>query len=86
MNMHIRQHIGYYTAFALVQLLGLVLILRASGDRDLQMMLILGATLFYFLFAIVHHMLDHDLSAKVVIEYALMGCLGLAISLVVFNT
>ena len=80
-----KKHIKYYIAFIFVQLLGLTLIVLSAGNRQMQLGAILATTLFYFIFAIVHHMLDHDLNTKIVVEYALMGCLGLTVSLILFN-
>ncbi len=85
MKTEIRKHIGYYVAFSVVQLLGLALVLLSAGNRQTQQIAILGTTVFYFIFAIAHHYLNHDLNAKIVLEYALMGCVGLAFSLVTFN-
>ncbi|HVF69353.1 MAG TPA: hypothetical protein VNA13_02175 [Xanthomonadales bacterium] len=83
---NLKNHFRYYIAFTLVQILGLGLVLLASGNKQIQLYAVFGTTCFYFLFAIVHHLLDHDLTTKIVIEYALIGCLGLAVSMVVFNT
>jgi hypothetical protein len=80
---NIKKHIRYYIAFAGVQLLGLVLITLAAGDRQTQMFTVLALTVFYFIFAILHHMHDHDLTAKIVIEYALFGSLGLTFAMYV---
>lgn len=81
----LKKHIGYYIAFTLVQTLGLIVVLLASGNRSTQMLAILGTSIFYFVFAIVHHVLDHDLTSKIVIEYALVGALGLSVSLFTFS-
>lgn len=80
-----KKHIRYYIAFSFVQILGLILIVLSAGNRQLQFGAILATTVFYFLFAIAHHMIDHDLNKKIVIEYALMGSLGLTVSLYLFN-
>lgn len=85
MKKNFKKHIGYYIAFALLQLLGLSLVVITSGNRQLQFAAIFLTTFFYFIFAIVHHMLDHDLTSKIVIEYALFGSLGLAVSLMIFK-
>ena len=58
------KHIGYYAAFTLVQLLGMVMIVTTAGNRQLQLAAILGTTIFYFLFAIAHHLLDHHRSER----------------------
>jgi len=83
---HIKSHIRYYIAFTLVQILGLILVLLASGNKQIQLLAVFGTTLFYFMFAVIHHLLDHDLTAKIVIEYALIGCLGLAAYMLVFRS
>lgn len=80
-----KKHLRYYIAFTFVQILGLILIVSSAGNRQLQLIAILATTLFYFIFAVAHHMLDHDLNAKIVLEYALMGCMGLTISLVLYS-
>lgn len=85
-NSNLKSHIGYYIAFILVQVLGLGLVLLASGNKQIQLLAVFGIVCFYFLFAIVHHLLDHDLTSKIVIEYALIGCLGLAISMISLNS
>lgn len=85
MKRRLRKHLGYYIAFTFVQTLGLIVVLLASGNRQTQMFAILGTTLFYFTFAIAHHILDHDLTPKIVIEYALVGSLGLSVSMIAFS-
>lgn len=85
MKEKIKKHLGYYIVFTLVQVLGLILIISVAGNRQIQLTAILAMTCFYFIFAIAHHLLDHDLNAKIVVEYALMGCLGLTVSLILFN-
>lgn len=85
MKKKIKNHLGYYITFTIIQILGFVLILMTAGNRQLQLTSIFATTIFYVIFALIHHYLDHDLSAKIVVEYALMGCLGLTVSLIVFN-
>lgn len=85
MKERIKKHLGYYIVFTLVQVLGLILVISVAGNRQIQLITILAITLFYFVFAIVHHILDHDLNAKIVVEYALMGAFGLTVSLILFN-
>jgi len=82
---NIKKHFGYYLVFWLLQALGGILIVLASGNKPLQLIGIFAETMFYFIFAIVHQMINHELNAKIVVEYALIGCLGLAFSLVLFR-
>lgn len=85
MKERIKKHLGYYLVFGVVQALGLILIISLAGNRQIQLAAVFAMTIFYFVFAIVHHLLDHDLNAKIVVEYALMGCFGLVVSLILFN-
>lgn len=77
----LQNHSGYYMAFVGVSLLGLMLIVFSNGDRRTQMFAVLVFTVFYVVFAILHHIHDHDLNAKIMIEYALFGSLGLALTI-----
>jgi hypothetical protein len=76
-----KNHIGYYAASVGVMILGLLLIVLAGGNRQTQMFSLLAITLFYVVFALLHHIHDHDLTPKIVIEYSLFGSLGLAIAM-----
>ncbi len=85
MIQNFKKHIRYYILFGFVQILGLIVVVLAKGSKQLQYEAILATTVFYFIFAVAHHYRDHDLNAKIVVEYALMGCLGLVVSLILFK-
>jgi hypothetical protein len=76
---HKKHHISYYAVVGLIQLVGLILIIWAGGNKQIQMMYVVLMTLLYVAWGLVHHKIHHDLHAKVVIEYVLMGSLGIAI-------
>ena len=76
-----KNHIGYYLAFSGVAFLGLLLIYLSTGDRRTQMFAILVLTVFYVVFALFHHLHEHDLTPRIVIEYALFGSLGLTFAM-----
>ncbi|HUD04936.1 MAG TPA: hypothetical protein VMR59_03045 [Patescibacteria group bacterium] len=59
--------------------LGLALILLTSPNIKLQSLVILLTVLFYILWGVLHHLINHELSARIVIEYILIGVLGLSI-------
>ncbi len=74
----IKEHRAYYIFFTLIQILGLVILLTAPNQK-IQLTAILLMAFSYFVFAIAHHMMNHDLTAKIVVEYALFASIGLAV-------
>lgn len=63
---------------SLVVILSLSFLLAySSTDRGFQIGVVIATTFFYVLWGIMHHLLNHDLSTKIVIEYVLIGIFGL---------
>lgn len=75
------KHTGYYFLLIIILALGTFLSLQTSGDRQLQMLIMVMTVFFYVLWGILHHLLEHDLSIKIVIEYVLIGSLAMSIVL-----
>ena len=81
----LQKHLIYYFIFLSIETVGVVLIFLMEGEKMMQLWVILGMTLFYMLWGIIHQYIHHHLAAKIVVEYALMGCLGLTVSLILFK-
>lgn len=79
------KHIGYYTSLLGVLIIGFLLISFASPDRLLQISIFALITLFYVILGIVHHRENHDLTAKIVVEYILIGGFGIAVMFFLFK-
>lgn len=79
MYQKLQKHFGYYLSLAAILGLGLALILLTSPNIKLQSLVILLTVLFYILWGVLHHLINHELSARIVIEYILIGVLGLSI-------
>lgn len=77
----IKMHIGYYISLIAILAFGFLLVFLSSPNRNLQMMTVVLTTLFYIFWGIIHHVINHDLHAKIVVEYVLIGGLGLTIVL-----
>ena len=75
------KHWAYYTSLILIFTLGFFLMSISSSNRQLQMGIVVFIALSYVLWGILHHLLNHDLSSKIVIEYVLIGSFGLAVVL-----
>ena len=85
MKKHMKQHFWYYFSFVVIQLLGFGLILLTASNRDVQRMMIIGTTCLYAFWALMHQYFHHHLTPKIVVEYMLIGTLGLIVSLFFFG-
>ena len=72
-------HLPYYLSMAAVFVIGYLIISNFSLNFQLQMILFILVTIFYILIGIVHHLRSHKLSAKIVIEYVLIGAIGISL-------
>ena len=79
------KHIKYYIALLIMQIIGFFIILVFSGNHDLQIAIIIISTIGYVTWAILHQHLEHNLTAKIVIEYVLFGAFGIIVSLFFFR-
>ena len=75
----LKKHFGYYLSLAAILVLGLVLILLTSPNIKLQSFVILLTVFFYVLWGMLHHFINHELTARIMIEYILVGALGISI-------
>jgi hypothetical protein len=75
----LKKHFGYYLSLSAILLLGIILIILTSPNIKLQSLVIALTVFFYVLWGILHHLINHELSSRIVIEYVLVGALGLSI-------
>ena len=75
------KHLIYYLSLITILFLGICLIIQSSYNRNTQLLVVLMTTLFYILWGIIHHLINHDLTSKIMVEYLLMGGFGAAIVL-----
>ena len=69
----------YYISLIFILSLGLFFIILAAPNKNLQLILVLLTTLFHILFGIVHHLINHDLRIRVVVQYIVIGALGITV-------
>lgn len=79
------KHRMYYFLLALLLTLGLLATVFSAGYPKVQMELLLLTTFAYTLVGVLHHYLEHDATLKIVIEYVLIGSLGMAIIVFLFR-
>jgi len=78
MRHKVSNHLGYYISLIAILFLGFLAI-QKSPTRELQMIFFLLITFFYVVYGVIHHLLNHKFNAKIMIEYVLIGCLGISI-------
>ena len=76
-----KKHFSYYLSLLAILLLGIVLVFLTSPNIKLQSLVISLTVFFYVLWGILHHLINHELSTRIVIEYVLIGVLGLSVLL-----
>ncbi len=74
-----KKHLTYYLSLILVLSLGFILIFISSPNIIMQSAILLLTVFFYVLWGTLHHHLNHELTAKIMIEYVLIGLLGTSI-------
>jgi hypothetical protein len=74
----ISEHAVYYISLVVMFSLSFLLA-YSSSDRSFQIGVIVATTFFYVLWGIMHHLMNHDLHGKIVLEYILIGAFGLTI-------
>lgn len=72
------KHSAYYASLIIILTLGFLLAYNNS-DRAFQIGVVIVTTFCYVLWGIMHHLINHDLNAKIVIEYILIGAFGLTV-------
>ncbi len=72
-------HLPYYSSLGGILLIGILLIMYFSPNRDSQFLVVVGMGICYTLLGLIHHHLAHDLVLKIVVEYILIATLGVSL-------
>jgi hypothetical protein len=79
MYIKFKRHLGYYISLVLILSLGLISILLANPNIKMQAGIVFLTVFFYILWGMVHHLINHELTLRIMIEYVLIGALGMSI-------
>ena len=74
-----KKHLAYYISLLAILFFGLVLTFLATPNIKLQSVIVSLTISFYVLWGILHHMINHELTPRIMIEYILIGALGISI-------
>ncbi len=77
----VRKHVVYYASLFAILSFGFFLASIDASDKRLQMAITVMTAFFYVSWGILHHLVNHDLTLKIVVEYILIGSLGITIVL-----
>lgn len=72
------KHFGYYLSMILIFALGFLASVVSYPNLLLVFSALVLTVVFYVIWGIVHHKINHDLSTKIVLEYLLIGLLGIS--------
>ncbi len=75
----LKKHIGYYLSLLAIFTTGFLLTVYTSPNLNLQKLTVTLTIIAYVLWGIFHHFINHELTKRIVIEYSLIGLLGLSI-------
>ncbi len=79
------KHFGYYFYLITILVIGLLVTWRLSPNEQYQMISLVIISIIYAGSGIIHHLLNHDLVDKIVIEYVLVALLGIAAAFFIFR-
>lgn len=75
----INEHVIYYMSLIAIFALGIFLMSLAMPNKQLQMLIFVIMAIFYVIWGVLHHFINHELSNKIVVEYILIATLGVAV-------
>lgn len=73
-----KNHKLYYFSLTLLMSFSFVLLISTGFSRYIQTLIAVLTGILYVIFGISHHFFDHDLHRKIVVEYILIACIGVA--------
>lgn len=85
MDQHTKKHVGYYLSLIGVLLVGLVGIYMVGVDNQLRMTIVMAMATFSIFWGVLHHYIHHDITAKIVLEYVLIGSVAISLAFLVLN-
>ena len=78
-------HGVYYLSLIGILILGFIFVYVSSPNRSYQMLGIIITAFCYALWGILHHMLNHNLRGKIVLEYILISALGVSLAFLILK-
>ena len=74
-----RKHLLYYISLITLLIVGFSMAKYFSHDPSLQMACVVLVAFLYVVWGVLHHVLHHSFSIRVMLEYVAVGVLGISI-------
>lgn len=81
----LKEHIAHYLIYTLIFGGGLLLIFLNKQSTPIALSYLFITAILYFTWSMVHHYINHQLHPRVVVEYILIVCIGIVLSLFLFS-
>ena len=78
------KHFNYYISLLSIFALGLAAAVLVSPNFTLQILIVTLTIVIYVVWGVLHHLLVHELTSKIMVEYILIGLLGLSMIFFIF--
>lgn len=75
----LNKHLGYYMSLLVIFATGFLLTVLVSPNFNIQKIVIIATIVAYVFWGIFHHYKNHELTGRIMVEYILIGLLGLSI-------
>lgn len=80
-----KKHLGYYISFFVILAAGVYLSLQSNGDKALTLKFVGLFAFAYVVWGILHHLVHHSVTVRIVIEYIVVALLGVAVIVLILN-
>ncbi len=79
------KHLLYYLSLAIILSAGVLAVANLHNQKSLQIAIVVLIGLFYVLWGVVHHAVEHSFSIKIMLEYISIALLSISLVLFVLN-
>ena len=79
------KHFLYYLSLTAILAVGVLLVAFFKNQRSLQVAMVILISLFYVIWGVVHHAVEHSFSIKIMLEYIAIALLSISLVLFVLN-
>ena len=79
------RHLAYYISLATIFTIGIIVVQSLRSQKELQIAVIILLCIFYVLWGVVHHIVLHSFSLKVMLEYIAIAVFGVSLILFIYN-
>lgn len=80
-----KKHLGYYISFLIIAGACMFLIFQNNGDKNIVLEFVSLFAFAYIVWGILHHVVHHSVSFRIVVEYIVVALLGVAIIFFILN-